>query len=146
MRNNKKRFYKPGMFIALISSGISSLVSLVYFAMNIRLLFSGDYMFYSHPSAAIAMIISTIMMNGFIIAFAIISFLYYLKKGSIPQLFYYILAAGVFFIAIVYFSTNRLWFNNGFEGIIVGINKLVLIAIVVGNALAFYAEERNFIK
>lgn len=146
MRNNKKRFYKPGMFIALISSGISSLVSLVYFAMNIRLLFSGDYMIYSHPSAAIAMIISTIMMNGFIIAFTIISFLYYLKKGSIPQLFYYILATGIFFIAIVYFSTNRLWFNNGFEGIIVGINKLVLIAIVVGNALAFYAEERNFIK
>ena len=118
---------KLSVITALVTGTISALISLIYCFTNARSLFAGDFLVYSIPALGFFDLFFLFVTYSSIVAFIVISYLHFLKKKLFSATIYNILAVGFFLVSLIYIATNKLWPNNGLEGILVFVNKVMLL-------------------
>ena len=78
----KKPLYLVGKIIAFIGFGISTLLALLYFVLNIRLFFSGDYAAYANPAAGFFGVFFRLITYLLFVAAGVFSYIYLIKKNK----------------------------------------------------------------
>lgn len=142
---NKKVLRIMGKIAALVGLAIGALVSLIYLFTNVRLLFSGDYMVYSNPSAGFFNVFFKELMYLFIIATMIITYFYFLNKKHGPslQVTYWIMSIGLLAVTTIHIIFNKLSFSSGIEGYVSVALHLGLIIGSVGSILYYLGIENS---
>lgn len=128
--------------VSLVFLGIAGLVSLIYLAFELRLLFSGDLAIYSNVVPGVFDTIFAVIRNLFILSTVVIIYLYLLLTKISLKLKYFAITLGFagILLGLIMCIFDGLWFSEGVEGYIAIALKLTLI---IGSILFSINEYRK---